>query len=155
MCRVLLLLLISSCWQDEVAAPQTLPRPVVEAPAPAPRRVPAASPYREVKGSWAGVGYQYDIKSTWPIQMTLFERAEVGEPIGVLSYPSLGCTADLIREPERGDVLVMREKLTSGQGRCVDNGLIRIPRRPTARELDWKWDFENGTEGASSTLKRD
>jgi hypothetical protein len=152
---VLLLLLIGACWQEEIAAKQTNPQPVVEAPPVAPRRTPPASPYRQVKGSWVGTGYQYDIKSTWPIQMTLFERANIGEPIGILSYPSLNCTAELIREPERGDVLVMREKLTSGQGRCVDNGVIRIPRRPTAGELDWKWDFENGNEGASSTLKRE
>jgi hypothetical protein len=149
------LVALAGCWQTVVV--QAPPQPIVEQPSPSlvPRRPHHVSPYREVAGTWVGTGYQYDLKSTWPIQMTLFARGEVGDVIGVLSYPSLNCTAELIRQPERGDVLAMTEKLTTGQGKCVDNGTIRIPRRPTARELDWKWDFANGQEGASSVLKRD
>jgi hypothetical protein len=150
----LMLVLLGGCWQEEIAASPTTPRPI-EHSIPSPARTHPSSPYREVAGSWVGTGYQYDLKSTWPIQMTLFPRAEIGEVVGILSYPSLNCTAELIRQPERGDVLAMTEKLTTGHGKCVDNGTIRIPRRPTAREIDWKWDFANGQEGASSTLKRE
>jgi len=153
--------LLAGCWQQPAAepvAPTVTNTVTIEAPNPA-RAVPTAtrspSPYAEVAGTWTGTGFQYDTKGTWDIEMTLFKRGSIGEVIGTIAYEHGGCTAELIREPERGDTLVMKEKLVTGQGRCVDNGTIRIPRRPTANELDWRWDFAAGNEGASSIVKRD
>jgi hypothetical protein len=115
----------------------------------------ATSPYVDVAGTWRGVGYQYDTKGHWNIEMTLYKRGSIGDVIGTVIYEDGGCVANLIREAERGDLLVMRERLTTGQGRCVDDGWIRIPRRSTGNELEWRWDFDDQREGASSTLKRD
>ena len=113
------------------------------------------SPYAQVVGTWKGIGYQYDTKGHWDIEMTLTGKGDVGDVIGTIAYENGGCTANLVREEERGDELVMRERLITGQGRCVDNGYVRIPRRPIAGELDWKWDFADQREGASATVKRD
>ncbi len=127
----------------------------IDSPSPtihAPRHV---GPYVEVAGTWKGVGYQYDTHGHWDLEMTLFKHGEIGDVIGSIAYENGGCTAELIRESERGDTLVMKERLLTGQGKCVDNGTIRIPRRPTANELDWRWDFASGTEGASSLVKRE
>lgn len=165
--RAIGLLLISACWHEPAAAPQT-PAPsagvTIEAPkasvyGPA-QRLPTGttSPYVEVAGTWRGIGFQYDTKGHWDIEMTLSKRGDIGDVIGTIAYENGGCTANLIREPERGDrgeVLVMREKLVTGQGKCVDNGWIRIPRRPIANELDWRWDFAAGNEGASASIKRE
>lgn len=113
------------------------------------------SPYAQVAGTWKGTGFQYDTKGTWDIVMTLQSHASVGEVIGTIAYENGGCTANLIREEERDNQLVMRERLVTGHGRCVDNGWVRIPKRPTANELDWRWDFADQHEGASSTVKRE
>lgn len=154
------LTLVTACWHDvpPPAAPVQPTGVVIDAPSGRPYR-PAeehpASPYVDVAGTWRGVGYQYDTHGHWDIEMTLWKRGAIGDPIGTIVYEGGNCTAELIRQPERGDTLVMREKLVTGQGQCVDNGWIRIPRRPIANELDWRWDFAAGNEGASSTVKRD
>ncbi len=154
---------IAGCWQPATVPVETTSSNVVtiEAPNATPfvtANRKASSPYAEVAGTWKGIGLQYDTKGTWDIEMTLQKRGEIGDVIGTIAYEAGGCTANLIREPEegdRGEILVMHEKLVTGQGKCVDNGRIRIPRRPIANELDWRWDFAPGREGASSTVKRE
>lgn len=129
-------------------AEEPTPRPVA--------RRPAATPYRDVAGTWKGVGYQYNTRGRWDLEMTLFARGNIGDVIGSIIYENGNCTAELIRQPERdGDTLAMTEKLVTGHGQCVDGGTIRIPRRPLGHELDWRWDFANGIEGAMSTVRRD
>ena len=157
--RLVGLVLISACWQQPASSPMTAAQVGVTIESPDPSRAISPprrqlGPYAEVAGTWKGVGYQYDTHGHWELEMTLSKRGEIGDVIGTIAYENGGCTAELIREPERGDMLVMKEKLVTGQGKCVDNGTIRIPRRPTANELDWRWDFSTGTEGASSTIKR-
>ncbi len=163
------LLLIAGCWQQPARSPIEQPSNVVTIEGGSGMRLATrnhSSPYAEVGGTWRGVGYQYDTKGTWDIEMALQTRGEIGDVIGTIAYEQGGCTANLIREHEegdRGEILVMHEKLMTGQGRCVDHGRIRIPRRPTANELDWRWDFppadprrpDDRKEGASSTVKRD
>jgi len=157
--RVLALSLITACWKDPapVIVPPSTNLVTIDAPNSTYTPMRPSSPYTEVAGTWIGVGYQYDTKGHWNIEMTLQKRGEIGDVIGSVVYED-GCTADLIRQPEggdRGETLVMREKLVTGQGKCVDNGMIRIPRRPTVNELDWRWDFSSGKEGASATVKRE
>ncbi len=164
--RIVGILLIGACWHEPATAPMAPAQPtgvVIEAPKTSafepPRRLPSpTSPYAEVAGTWRGIGYQYDTRGHWDIEMTLQRRGEIGDVIGSIAYENGGCTANLIREAERGErgeVLVMRERLVTGHGKCVDNGWIRIPRRPVANELDWRWDFADHKEGASASVKRD
>lgn len=158
--RALGWLVIAGCWQSAAVPISEPTNATVEGsgqPVVAPKR-DAGSPYAEVAGVWRGEGFQYNTKTHWDIEMTLGTRGDIGEVIGTIAYEGGGCTANLIRELEQGDhgeVLVMRERLQTGQGRCVDNGWIRIPRRPIVDELEWRWDFADKREGASSTLRRD
>ena len=147
------LLVVAGCWHEP--APALAPAAPTPAPVSTARSRPPPSPYAEVAGTWKGVGFQYDTKGRWDLEMTLFKRANIGDVIGTIAYENGNCTAELTRQPERGDTLVMTEKLVTGQGRCVDSGTIRIPRRPLAGELDWRWDFSTGAEGANATIKRD
>ena len=154
---------LAGCWQETPPAASTLPgSPQVTidpgtplGPTTAPKH--GGSPYREVAGTWSGVGNQYDTHTHWEFEMTLQARGEIGDRIGTITYERGNCTGELFREPERdgGDTLAMTEKLVTGQGRCVDGGTIRIPRRPVHGELAWKWDWADGHEGADATVKRD
>lgn len=151
--RAAWLVVVAGCWREEpVIAPV---HPIEVAPVSTSRPRPPSSPYADVAGTWKGVGYQYNTKGHWDLEMTLFRRGNIGDVIGSIAYENGGCTAALIRQSERGDTLMMTEKLITGHGKCVDGGTIRIPRRPVAGELDWRWDFDNGTEGANATVKRE
>jgi hypothetical protein len=152
--RTAWLMVMAGCWHE--SAPAIMPtRPIESTPIATARPRPPASPYADVAGTWKGVGYQYDTKGHWDLEMTLFRRANIGDVIGTIAYENGNCTAELTRQPERGDTLLMTEKLVTGHGKCVDGGTIRIPRRPVAGELDWRWDFASGTEGANATIKRE
>jgi len=157
-----LLLTLASCWRETPAVVATIPEaPQVTIDPGTPLAAGASpkrdSPYREVAGTWSGDGFQYDTKAHWDFVMTLQARGEVGDVIGTIAYEHGSCTAELYRQPERdgGDTLAMTEKLLTGQGRCVDGGTVRIQRHPIAGQLEWKWDWADGHEGANATIKRD
>jgi len=145
--RIAVLVAVAGCWRGggEVPAAEE-PAAVTVAPV-------KAGPYRDVGGRWIGVGIQYDTQSEWDVVMKLHRDAPIGGRIGTIEYPSLPCRADLIRDGEEGDVLVMTEKITDGVDKCVDGGKIRIPRKPGSR-LDWRWFFPSGEEGAKASLER-
>lgn len=142
------LVLLAGCWTGAVPAESS------SLPPPPPLRPVAASPYAAVAGEWTGVGLQYDTMSDWPFEMTLRSDAAIGKVIGTITYPSLQCESELIREPEEHGTLVMTERITSGIGLCVDAGKVRIPRRPQGGKLDWRWYLQDGTEGAKSLMTR-
>lgn len=160
MMRLGMCLVLAGCWHEPAPAttPSEVPLVTIDPGPPSPSRGPmhaTDSPYREVAGTWRGIGFQYDSRTQWDIEMTLFARGNVGDVIGSIAYEHGNCTAELIRQSERGDTLVMTENLVTGQGKCVDHGTIRIPRRPSGHDMDWRWDFASGVEGASSTVRRD
>jgi len=105
---------------------------------------------------WSGVGHQYDDDSHWEIELTLDPAARIGARIGTIVYPSLGCAADLTREPDRDGELVASEHLTlDPQHRCVDGGEMSIPRE-RGLTFHWRWRYlESGEEGADAELTRD
>lgn len=85
--------------------------------------------------------------------MRINRAVAVGGQLGTIEYPTLGCTGDLIREPDRGATIVAIERLqVNPDGSCVDGGTIVI--RDDGETLDWRWYYANGTQGATSTLRR-
>ena len=85
--------------------------------------------------------------------MRIDRAAPVGKRLGTIDYPTLGCSSDLIREPNRGAVIVAIEKLTvNPDSSCADGGRVEI--RDEGDALDWRWYYESGVEGATSTLRR-
>jgi hypothetical protein len=79
--------------------------------------------------------------------------ADIGERIGTIEYPEQQCGGNLIREHEMNERLVVRERLTHGIGRCVDNGTIHMPQSPIGGTLTWRWFMPgNGDEMATATF---
>ena len=124
------------------------PPPISNATPPTARPVVAATV--EI---WTGVGVQPDAASEWTIEMRINRAAAVGSRLGTIDYPSLGCSSDLIRELDRGATIVAVERLrVNPENACVDGGTIVL--RDDGETLDWRWFYEDGHEGASSTLRR-
>ena len=109
-----LLLTFSSC----VPGVRTLLHP--------PQRLDAAS----VAGTWSGTVFQRDTASTYRVQLTLAPSAVVGTVIGSSAYPSLECGGQLVAVKRSGQTVVVRERLSSGQGQCLDGILLSLtPQR--------------------------
>lgn len=125
------------------------PPPISNAATP-PATRPVVSSTSE---SWTGIGIQPDVSSEWAIEMRINRAAPVGTRLGTIDYPTLGCSSDLIRQPDRGAVIVAIEKLrVNPDNACADGGRIEI--RDEGETLDWHWFYVDGHEGASSTLRR-
>jgi hypothetical protein len=156
---------IAACGGDDAATSETTAEPAqlaakTPAEAPPPEPPPPAPPkptgaYAAIAGTWIGTGLQYDNQS-WAVEMTIDRPdAGVGEAIGRIEYPALDCGGFLIREPEANEQLVVREQLTHGIGRCIDNGTMRIPAKPIGGTLTWRWYMPNtGQEMAMATFVR-
>ena len=84
---------------------------------------------------------------------SLRAESRLGRNIGIITMSAGGIA--LLAGVLAGRMGDAQMDALTAQHRCVDNGRIRIPRRPIANELDWRWDFAAGNEGASSTIKRD
>ncbi len=134
--------LASGCW---AAAP---------APTPIANTTPSAKPRPQLE-HWIGVGRQYDDDSRWDIDMVIDPSARIGGRLGTVSYPTMGCRAELTREPDRGgDVIAVEHIVDDPKERCVDSGEISIPRE-RGMSLHWRWRYpESGEEGAEAELTR-
>ena len=142
----LALVLFSGCWTG-ATPPAAPPSARDELPDP-------PAPYATVTGRWEGIGHQYDDESDWEIVMRLHATAPIGERIGTIEYPSLGCTGELLRKRERAGTFTVQERLLENpEERCIDGGTIQFRRR-TGGSLDWRWFDADGNEGASSMLTR-
>src|SRR5436190_10007724 len=79
-------------------------------------RVPAGAgggAFASIAGDWSGRGYQPDTESGWIVGLTLEPRAAVGDRVGTIKYPDLGCSGFLVRLPWTNDAqLRMREQPT-------------------------------------------
>jgi len=138
-------LAFAGCWTG--APPPGIPPPAHdELPDP-------PAPYATVVGRWEGIGHQYDDESDWEVVMRLRATAPLNQPIGTISYPSLGCSGELIRIRERAGTFTVQERLVDNpEDRCVDGGTIRFRRH--GGTLDWRWFDGDGNEGASSVMTR-
>ena len=144
MLRVVWAAFVSACW-----AGKPVPPPISNA-APAPTSITS---HRNVE-RWAGTGRQFDNGMSWDMVLTLRPGAEIGEDLGTISYPSLGCSGRVIREPDEGDSWIGREKITDDPDhRCVDGGAMLIPRGRGAT-FEWRWRHPTGEDGAEAMLSR-
>jgi hypothetical protein len=102
---------------------------------------------------WIGTGRQPDAESEWAIEMKIRRDVAVGDRLGTIEYPSLGCKSDLIRLPDRGSALVASEHLTLNPETCVDGGTMVMSTN--GETLDWRWFYAETDElGATATLRR-
>ena len=122
-------------------------------PLPESVKQPRAGVYARVAGEWQGTGYQYDIDTRWPLVMTIRnEDVPVGDRVGTIDYPSLNCSGELTRDGEDGDTFVVTERITRDPDRrCVATGTIRFQKH--GDDIQWKWYFPDGKEGAEARLR--
>ncbi len=117
--------------------------------APAPVRSP-------VTGAWAGTAEQFNTRATWAVTMALSSAASVGDQVGTIEYPGLGCGGILRRmADEPALLLVMREELTHmlASRPCVDRGIIRLQATTESNRIVWQWYPPASSQvGASATL---
>ncbi len=138
--RIWGVILVAGCW--------TAPPP--------PAAISNVAPRARVEPieHWTGTGHQWDDDSHWEMTLRLEPSAPVGGHFGWIEYPSLGCSGDLIREPDRGDDLIAREHITEDpEHRCVDGGMMVIPRHRGAT-FHWRWRYPSGEEDADAELTR-
>lgn len=157
-----LVTLLAGCWTSPATGGGAA-EPAASAPAPivVPRRMFAAhervrGPYVELAGKWTGHGVQYDNGSDWDIELAFSaDNVAIGDEVGKVDYPGLGCGGVLIRRPERTDgTLVVLERITYGT-RCIDGGTFQFPRAPTAGAFAWKWFApDTGAEEAQGNVRR-
>ena len=102
-----------------------------------------------------GVGRQYDDDSRWDIDLVIDPTAQIGGRLGTITYPTLGCRAELVRTPDRqGDLIAVEHMVVDPQQRCIDNGEIIIPRH-RGLSFHWRWRYpDSGEEGAEADLTR-
>ena len=103
---------------------------------------------------WTGTGREIADGTEWTMDLVFDASAPVGAHVGTIAYPSLHCSGELTREPDRGDDLVAREAITINLDHlCADGGAMIIPRHRGAT-FHWRWQFAGGSDGAAATLSR-
>lgn len=140
--RILGAVLASGCW---ASAPP--PAPIANTP-----QRPKSPPQPE---HWVGIGRQYDDDSRWDIDLVIDPAARIGGRLGTINYPTIGCRAELTREPDRhGELIAVEHIVADPQQHCIDSGEISIPRE-RGMSFHWRWrDPESGEEGAEAELSR-
>ncbi|MGK5552158.1 serine/threonine-protein kinase [Actinomadura kijaniata] len=86
-------------------------------------------------GEWTGTGQQSDGK---PVPVVLVLRA--GDGHGTIAYPAQNCSGE-VRLVGAGRALTLRERITRGADRCVDQGTITLT--PSRERLRFEY---TGTE---------
>ena len=122
-------------------------RSVVIVPAEADE--PMASLPAEYLGTWEGTGVQVNPAAEWPMVVDL-TGGGVGEVVGTISYPSLGCGGDFVLRSAGGGAVEVTEDITVGTDVCVD-GLTRLALASDGT-LIYEWTSPDGASRASATL---
>jgi hypothetical protein len=135
--------------RDTAVAQAAAAQPAAEVARPKP------GPYVTVAGTWKGIGYQYDIRTSWDVVMKLdADDVAANDKVGTIEYPTMGCKGQLLREREDGNTFVVIEEITTNPGNaCVPRGRIKFERK--GDELDWRYYFlMDPREAASAKLSR-
>ncbi len=136
-------------WQP---APGGEPR---QPTAPGPMEPAGASlPERWVGTSWAGIGDQDEPVMSWPVAIA-FTNGRVGEVVGTVDYPTLGCGGEIVLVSVSGDEWASfeaRERLTYGQDTCIDGGVAVFTSAEGAFRLVFRWQSPSGPTTALATL---
>ena len=108
-------------------------------------RITPATPAEPVTlvGRWSGTGTQDDGQS-WPIVVDVLSSA--AGRCATARYPSIPCTADWFCTGTEGDVVLAKEKLRTGAGKCIDNGEMRM--QLVDGTLEWSWRGDGQTANA-------
>ena len=129
-------LLVAAC-----ASPSLLPSNHASAP----------SSYAAIVGRWTATVLVNT--GSWPIEIDIRTDAPVGRVVGTVTYPTYACGGDLVRQPDKGDTLVVRVRLAYNRGDCADGGKLELRRGATGLALGVYWPNDTAA-GASAVLHR-
>jgi hypothetical protein len=109
--------------------------------------------YAALAGRWRGSGHQPDVHMDWDVTLTIDGTGPVGTKIGTVDYPTLGCSGEIVRRPDEGDLFVIHERiLVDPERHCVPEGTLKFSL--TGGSLESTWWYANGREAARGTLSR-
>ena len=105
--------------------------------------------------SWTGTGLQENPENTWPVTV-LFTGGNVGEIIGTIDYPTLGCGGEIIltevnTEDDFGSFWA-QEHITYGQDNCIDGGSFFFSLAESGLYLHFNWTSPSGPTTATGRL---
>jgi hypothetical protein len=93
-------------------------------------RKPAA-PNGWLEGTWEGTAYQSNTKENWTLRLTAKNNQYR------IEYPSLSCGGEWKPISHTRKIATFREKLTHGQGDCLDNVTVTIRRLSDTQIIYW------------------
>jgi LCCL domain len=102
-------------------------------------------------GVWEGNGTQAG--SSWTISISLTPGA-VNSVVGTISYPSLSCGGTLTLHRIKNQSIELDEKFTYGSEKCVPGRVVLQPSSDEQNQLEYKWLFPDGTEGATGSVRK-
>jgi hypothetical protein len=102
-------------------------------------------------GVWKGTGSQDDPPAEWSILIAL-TRGDIGETVGTIAYPSIGCGGELTLKQVNPDTIVVIEHMTYGN-LCTPRGRVTLERVGDSA-LEYAWDSENYDITATGMLSR-
>lgn len=116
--------------------------------------VAAQTPQQDwLRGSWEGTGYQTDDASTWTMRLTMRPRKKGAVEVAI-EYPSLKCGGRWQLLSANKIVARFRERLTTGQNDCANNGSVLLQRLSSGQLLFLYSNQGSRTLTASALLNR-
>ncbi|HEY0099062.1 MAG TPA: hypothetical protein VGB76_08930 [Pyrinomonadaceae bacterium] len=98
-----------------------------------------------LNGSWEGTGYQMDTATTWTVNFSARGRRFS------IEYPSLKCSGTWRLLRVNAQRAIFRERITVGQGECVDRGVVTIERL-NGRQIAYRFSYAGSTQVSASAI---
>ncbi len=120
----------------------TLPAPSIRANEPQTNATEQADNTLPVRfaGIWKGEGTQTGLSGRWSISIAL-KPGKIGDTIGTVAYPSLGCGGELSLRSVNADSIEVSEVITYGK-ECADSGIVTL--KPIANHtVEYQWRSPN------------
>ena len=111
---------------------------------------PSTAGQFDLAGVWSGPVDQPNVAG-YSMNLVLMDTGD-GELLGVVDYSELSCGGYLEFVASDQSSVEMREKITYGNGRCVDTGTVVL--QPDASGTHLSWSYSGGGLGATAQLVR-
>lgn len=126
------LVLLTSCLTANLAVPSLRAN---ELQAETTSQITNTLPARYA-GVWKGEGTQTGLSSGWAIAIAL-KPGNIGDIIGTIAYPSLGCGGELTLRSINADSIEVTEVITYGK-ECAATGIVAL--KPIANHtVEYQW----------------
>lgn len=134
--RFTTLVLLTACLTATLPAPSIRANePQTNATEPTDNTLPV-----RLAGIWKGEGTQTGVSGGWSISIAL-KPGKVGDTLGTIAYPSLGCGGELTLRSVNGDSIEVSEVITYGK-ECADSGIVTL--KPIANHtVEYQWNSPN------------